>query len=159
MHTFQSTTLSDFHKSKSRKYSKMTCMEVYCRLKVLLKLSVHICLSTQNELGKSSMSLLKRVSFALNEWMASLLFTSGNASKQHRSKYTKKENTNMESKYDVLAYLVPSFRTFVTHVPASPTSKQSTSIDNELKVQEINLSGSPCAPETNPPVVRPLRCL
>ena len=36
----------------------------------------------------------------------------------------KKKNTNMESIYDLLAYLVPSFRTFMTHLPASPTSKQ-----------------------------------
>ena len=35
-----------------------------------------------------------------------------------------KQNTNVESTYDVLAYLVPSFRTFVMRVPASPTSKQ-----------------------------------
>ena len=30
----------------------------------------------------------------------------------------------------------------------------STSMDNEIKVQEINLSGNPCAPDTNPPVVK-----
>ena len=35
-----------------------------------------------------------------------------------------KKNTNTESTYDVLAYLVPSFLTFVMHLPASPTSKQ-----------------------------------
>ena len=34
------------------------------------------------------------------------------------------KNMNTESTYDVLVYLVPSFRTFVTRLPASPTSKQ-----------------------------------
>ena len=30
----------------------------------------------------------------------------------------------MESTYDVLAYLVPSFQTFEMRLPASPTNKQ-----------------------------------
>ena len=41
-----------------------------------------------------------------------------NALKQHRSKYTK--NLNTESTYNELAYLVPSFRTFVTQSTGFP---------------------------------------
>ena len=104
--------------------SKTTCMEVYCRLKVLkLVVSVHIHVSTQNKPVslQCHWQVLKNVSFALNECMASLLFTSWKCFKQRRS--IQKNNMNTENTY-VLAYLVPSFLTFETHLPASPTSKQ-----------------------------------
>ena len=35
-----------------------------------------------------------------------------------------KKNTNTESTYNVLAYLVVTFQTSVMHLPASSTSKQ-----------------------------------
>ena len=71
-----------------------------------LVVSAHICMSTQNGLVslQCRWEVLKRVSFAHGCQVCSL---HGNAFKQHRSKYTK--NTNTESTYDVLAYLVPSY--------------------------------------------------
>ena len=129
----------------------MECKEVYCQLKVLkLVVSAHIHMSTQKGLIslQCHWEVLKCVLFVLNKWMPSLLFTSWKCFKQHRSRYTKKR-TNTESTYDVLAYLVPSFGL----LPASPTSKQ---VYDELKVQDIDLSGSPCTPDMNPPVIRPL---
>ena len=56
------------------------------------------------------------------EWMPSLLFTSQKCFKTAQK--STKEDTNTESTYDMLAYFVPSFRTFVTRLPASPTSNQ-----------------------------------
>ena len=110
------------------------------KYKEVLKLvvSAHICVSTQKGLISLQCHwvVLKCVSFALNKWMPSLLFTSRKCFKTTQKQVYKKR-TNTESNNDVLAYLVLSFGLLL----ASPTSKQ---VYDELKVQDIDLSGSPC---------------
>ena len=70
-------------------------MKVYWRLKVLkLVVSAHICVSTQNEplSLQCCWQVLKRVSFALNEWMPSLLYTSWKCFKTAQKQVYKKKH-------------------------------------------------------------------
>ena len=129
VHTFRSTMLSVFNKSKSWNTGKTTCMEV-----LKLVVSAHMRMSTQNGLVslQCRWEVLKCLSFALNEWMPSLLFTSEKCFKTAQ----KQVYINTYGEYlqcvSLLGAVFLGLSWCIYQLP-QPVCK-STNIDNELKV-------------------------
>ena len=109
--------------------------------------SVHICTFARNQLRSISLrhfwelKMEELTSFVLKQSILNLLFMEMLKTAQI---YTK----NMEYFWSV------SFRLLwcVYQLP-KPVSK-STGINNNVMVEDIDLSGNPCTPDTNPPIVR-----